>query len=91
MLMHGFNDIFNLGYLSMPDEGEDPFDHLAHCFDYLRQAIMCHGDTPLEGLQDCFGPDVGGSDGWGVQHVCKRYDDMYAWLEGLRIDDRIWI
>jgi hypothetical protein len=72
-------------------EGEDPAEHLSHCFDYLRQAIMCHGDTALEGLQTTFGPDVGGSDGWNVVHVCKKWDEVYDWLEGRRIDDRIWI
>jgi hypothetical protein len=72
-------------------EGEDPAEHLSHCFDYLRQAIMCHGDTALEGLQTTFGPDVGGSDGWNVVHVCKKWDEVYDWLEGRRIDDRVWI
>jgi hypothetical protein len=72
-------------------EGEDPAEHLSHCFDYLRQAIMCHGDVALEGLQTTFGPDVGGSDGWNVQHVCKPWDDVYTWLESNRIDDRTWI
>jgi hypothetical protein len=23
--------------------------HSAHCFDYIRQALMCAGDTTLEG------------------------------------------
>ncbi|KAK4560438.1 hypothetical protein LTR86_005634 [Recurvomyces mirabilis] len=99
MIMHGFNDLALKGSLKMDmdadegltREGEDPADHLAHCFDYLRQAIMCHGDTALEGLQTTFGPDVGGSDGWNTQHVCKRYDEVYKWLEEKRIDDRVWI
>lgn len=99
MIMHGFNELALRGDLNMDmdadegltREGEDPSAHLSHCFDYLRQAIMCHGDTALEGLQTTFGPDVGGSDGWNTQHVCKRYGEVYDWLEEKRIDDRIWI
>jgi hypothetical protein len=72
-------------------EGEDPADHLSHCFDYLRQTIMCHGDTALEGLQTTFGPEVGGSDGWNTQHMCKKWQSVYDWLEEKRIDDRVWI
>jgi hypothetical protein len=72
-------------------EGEDPAEHLAHCYDYLRQAIMCHGDLALEGLQTTFGPDVGGSDGWNAKHMCRPWKDVYGWLETHRIDDRTWI
>jgi hypothetical protein len=40
--------------------------HIAHCFDYLRQAIMCAGDMTLEwanwkGKE----PRI---DGWGMKH-----------------------
>ncbi|KAK5115945.1 hypothetical protein LTR62_000401 [Meristemomyces frigidus] len=99
MIMHGFNDLALKGSLKMDmeadegltREGEDPADHLSHCFDYLRQTILCHGDTALEGLQTTFGPEVGGSDGWNTQHVCRRYEEVYQWLEGKRIDERVWI
>ncbi|KAK4493736.1 hypothetical protein PRZ48_014921 [Zasmidium cellare] len=103
MIMHGFNDLaLNQGSFAMDmagedgdegltREGEDPVEHLSHCFDYLRQAIMCHGDTALEGRQTTFGSDVGGSDGWNVQHVCKPWDRIHDWLEEHRIDDREWI
>lgn len=103
MIMHGFNDLaLNHGRFAMDmagedgdegltREGEDPVEHLSHCFDYLRQAIMCHGDTALEGRQTTFGSDVGGSDGWNVQHVCKPWDRIHDWLEEHRIDDREWI
>lgn len=35
-----------------------------HCFDYLRQAIMCSGDVALEGEQTTFPEGFEGSDGW---------------------------
>jgi hypothetical protein len=46
--------------------------HSAHCFDYLRQSILCAADTILEGKTDA-GP------GWGSQHQCKDYDAVLAW------------
>ncbi|KAI0384611.1 hypothetical protein F5Y04DRAFT_217291 [Hypomontagnella monticulosa] len=46
--------------------------HSSHCFDYLRQSIMCAGDSNLEGETDA-GP------GWGSKHECVDYDVMLAW------------
>jgi len=46
--------------------------HTAHCFDYLRQSIMCNADTSLEGKTEA-GP------GWGSKHQCKDYDEVLAW------------
>ncbi len=46
--------------------------HSAHCFDYLRQSIMCNADTSLEGKTEA-GP------GWGSKHQCKDYDAVLTW------------
>jgi hypothetical protein len=46
--------------------------HSAHCFDYLRQSIMCGADTNLEGLTKA-GP------GWGSKHQCADYDALLGW------------
>jgi hypothetical protein len=46
--------------------------HSAHCFDYLRQSIMCAADTSLEGKTEA-GP------GWGSKHQCTDYDALLAW------------
>jgi len=46
--------------------------HSAHCFDYIRQTIMCNADTNLEGKTET-GP------GWGSKHVCKDYDEVLKW------------
>ncbi|MCJ1310846.1 hypothetical protein MMC25_004513 [Agyrium rufum] len=46
--------------------------HSAHCFDYIRQAIMCAGDTALEGHTDA-GP------GFGNNHRCVDYQALLAW------------
>ena len=47
-------------------------EHIQHCLDYLRQSLMCHGDTTLE-------PDdvgINGAHGFGIQHVCKSWTQV---------------
>ncbi|KAM7218015.1 protein of unknown function (DUF3328) domain containing protein [Rhypophila decipiens] len=46
--------------------------HTAHCFDYIRQGIMCNADTTLEGSTEA-GP------GWGSRHECKDYEAVLDW------------
>ncbi|PQE14476.1 Tat pathway signal sequence protein [Rutstroemia sp. NJR-2017a BBW] len=50
---------------------EEVAHHSAHCFDNIRQAIMCAADTTLEGKTD--------TPGWGAKHQCTDYDVMLAW------------
>ncbi|KAI5361667.1 Putative mycotoxin biosynthesis protein UstYa [Septoria linicola] len=60
--------------------------HILHCFDYLRQAIMCYGDTALEGA-DPYSIAEGrdkvtiGTSGIGTTHMCKNYDDIKSYAE----------
>jgi len=64
---------FVLGQETMKDH------HIYHCIDYIRQSIMCNGDTTLEKART--GDDgklVRGVDGWGVEHVCRNFDAMYT-------------
>ncbi|KAK1957580.1 hypothetical protein LY78DRAFT_726910 [Colletotrichum sublineola] len=58
--------------------------HLYHCWDYLRQAIMCAGDTTLEWKP----ADDIGSTGWGYQHVCKDYTTLFNFAEANRYSDK---
>ncbi|KAM7212464.1 protein of unknown function (DUF3328) domain containing protein [Rhypophila decipiens] len=71
-----------------PDEGAW---HLAHCFEYLRQTIMCCGDVALEGQATTFPDGMTGSDGWDATHVCKDYNAILEYLEDNRVDDERWI
>ncbi|KAK0744750.1 hypothetical protein B0T21DRAFT_380925 [Apiosordaria backusii] len=61
--------------------------HINHCFGYLRQSLMCCGDTALEGQN----PDSEGTkvetDGMGVVHMCKDYEGIREWVEGRRVSD----
>ena len=65
--------------------------HLRHCFEYLRLSIMCCGDIALEGAQTTFPPGFPGSDGWDAQHVCRKYDEVFDYLDKNRATDRHWI
>ncbi|KAL1800788.1 hypothetical protein ACET3X_001130 [Alternaria dauci] len=70
--------------------------HINHCFEYIRQAIMCAGDVALEGAATSFpgdehGEDRGGSDGWDAKHVCKEYGQVYEYLEKKTINHMKWI
>lgn len=62
---------------------------MADCFDYLRQSLMCCGDTALEGGSEpeSFPEGIVGTDGWGVQHVCKTYADINVFANEHRAFD----
>jgi hypothetical protein len=48
--------------------------HPAHCFVYIRQAIMYNADTNLEG-KTMAGPD------WRSKRECKDYNAVLAWAD----------
>jgi hypothetical protein len=50
---------------------EDIAMHDGHCFDYLRQSIMCSADMTLEHTNGT---------GWGVQHECRNMDDILKFV-----------
>ncbi|KAI1324528.1 hypothetical protein F5Y16DRAFT_402383 [Xylariaceae sp. FL0255] len=53
-----------------------PF-HVRHCFDYLRQALMCAADTNLENVD----PKTHLTNGWDQVKQCRDYDQVVAWAE----------
>ncbi|EQL01716.1 hypothetical protein OCS_02569 [Ophiocordyceps sinensis CO18] len=59
---------------------QDAF-HAAHCFDYLRQSLLCAGDMALEGPDS--NPEAGESRlrGWGVEHQCRSWDSLVEWRD----------
>ena len=52
--------------------------HLEHCFDYLRQSVMCCADTTVEWANPHSGPTQKPLiDGWGIPHgQCKDWDKL---------------
>ena len=66
------------GNLTDKKHSDNPLHlHLNHCFDYLRQAIMCAGDTALEKAMVVDGRPIRSVDGWGVEHECRDYSSIF--------------
>ena len=61
--------------------------HWRHCFDYLRQALMCNADTTLEEMGMDHQGALGSVNGWGTEHVCKDWEAMKDWAEKTRVSD----
>jgi hypothetical protein len=58
---------------NLPERDRLKLRHIGHCFDYLRQMIMCNADMTLEGLASKPAESGGGDhiDGFDVEHQCK--------------------
>jgi hypothetical protein len=61
-------------------------DHVYHCFDYVRQALMCQADLTVEWPRtEADGTRVA-VDGWGVAHQCKNwvsFQEFFSeWIDG---------
>jgi hypothetical protein len=68
------------------DEGT--IGHNDHCFNYLRNALMCCGDTTLEGQSRAkMFENVSGTDGTGAFHNCRNYEEISAYAEKSRVTD----
>ena len=58
--------------------------HMKHCFDYLRQALICAASMTLEPLRPLQNGKIPGVDGWGVEHICADWDEVRTWTEERR-------
>jgi hypothetical protein len=54
---------------------ENTFSHTEHCFDYLRQAILCAADITLERVR------VDGSIDIGSPRVCKDWSRVRSMID----------
>ncbi|TFK69892.1 hypothetical protein BDN72DRAFT_839799 [Pluteus cervinus] len=63
--------------------GDDGSDHIAHCFQYLRQGILCAADTTLEwggpGRELSSGEIVATGD--NIVHKCRDWKQVYDYME----------
>ncbi|KAL6889188.1 hypothetical protein GGI43DRAFT_387995 [Trichoderma evansii] len=64
-----------------PSEGDNP-KHAAHCFEYLRNSILCNLDMTLEGSMST--PD---DKERGQPHVCRNRAEAISWIEARRMDN----
>ncbi|KAK5124979.1 hypothetical protein LTR85_001169 [Meristemomyces frigidus] len=55
-------------------------DHVFHCFDYIRQALMCAGDMTVEWPRTEPDGRRFAVDGWGITHECKSWDAIMAFM-----------
>ena len=56
-------------------------DYANHCFEYLRQAVMCAGDLTLEKAVVRNGEIVNGATTWNVTHECKDWRSMFEFAD----------
>ncbi|KAI0203470.1 hypothetical protein F4808DRAFT_416689 [Astrocystis sublimbata] len=79
-------EMIRIGYFATvagdPDAVDQGPRHLSHCWDFLRQSIMCHGDTTLEWVHG----DNPGSSGWGYEHQCNDFEALFSWAEEHRFN-----
>lgn len=54
--------------------------HRDHCLDYIRQGIMCAGDTTFEPLTSV------GINGMGATHRCRNFEGIFSWAYEHRSD-----
>ncbi|KAM3554664.1 hypothetical protein ARSEF4850_006358 [Beauveria asiatica] len=59
--------------------------HVDHCFRYLRQSLLCCGDTALEGQDP--NTDKPATNGVGAVHMCKDFEAIRSWAEDNRLVD----
>ncbi|KAF4475257.1 Oxidase ustYa [Colletotrichum fructicola Nara gc5] len=58
------------------NEAHDMY-HLGHCFDLLRQAIMCKPDLTVE----IANTTLNGVTGFGTEHQCINWEDLMNWMK----------
>ena len=67
------------GKLRMGEDESEMGYHIAHCFDYLRQGILCAGDLTLEGNNTARYPGV--EVPWGTTHRCVNWKAAREWAD----------
>ncbi|KAK3175111.1 hypothetical protein OEA41_002357 [Lepraria neglecta] len=58
--------------------------HIKHCLAYLRQSIMCHGDTNLEYREEDEETGEVGTSGYGT-HQCQNFAELYDFAEKWKV------
>src|SRR4051812_21155185 len=64
-----------------PSENDNPY-HAGHCFEYLRNSILCNLDMTLEGSMS-----TSEDKDKGQPHVCRSREEAISWIEARRADD----
>ncbi|KAK6420624.1 hypothetical protein LTR81_006359 [Elasticomyces elasticus] len=56
-------------------------DHVYHCFDYIRQALMCAGDMTIEWPRTETDGSRFAVDGWSITHECKDWSAIIEFMK----------
>lgn len=62
--------------------------HEYHCIDYIRQSIMCSGDTTLDFAELHDDGTRRGFSGAGSTHQCRDWDSIVDWAVENRAGDK---
>jgi hypothetical protein len=54
--------------------------HIDHCFDYLRQLLMCNLELTYESARVEPDGERRAVDGWGTVHQCKDWSAINDWM-----------
>jgi len=49
--------------------------HVRHCFEYLRQSLICLADSNLEMMNYT----ARGISGWQTERTCRNFDELSDW------------
>ncbi|KAJ5219928.1 hypothetical protein N7468_009132 [Penicillium chermesinum] len=67
----GVMNHFKIEWTNGSIPSEDELEHMEHCIEYIRHAVMCYGDTTLEKPVDH--SNFVRVDYQGVEHVCRDW------------------
>jgi len=93
IIMDAYNDLTNPASELRGDSAHhghshldsDSHNHIDHCFRYLRQSLVCCGDTALEGQNPS--SNISSTDGTGAVHMCKDFEAIRLWADDNRLTD----
>ena len=78
-LINNKSELVNTEIHEKSKEGAELW-HLAHCFGYLRQHIICNMDMSLE-WPTLEGPNAGIINGYEIPHTCKKREPLDAFMD----------
>ena len=61
--------------------------HIEHCFNYIRHALQCYGDTTMEVPTDFNGQLI--FIGWNTTHQCRNFDAIWDYTDAEYIESII--
>ncbi|EUC27522.1 DUF3328 domain containing protein [Pyrenophora tritici-repentis] len=90
-IMDAYDQVIRYGSKGTENQVEEGHSsvHTNHCFDYLRQAILCNSDMTLEG--GTRPGDHKGTNGFGHLHSCRNNKEAVQWIEDYRVSDKRFI